>query len=267
MLSILATGAAGYALAVGFIFFTQDRLMYHPDPSLRGRAEAGVGDMAEIALRTADGLELVSWYKPPAAEGGITIVYFHGNAGNISWVGSQTRQLLDAGHGVLLAEYRGYGGNPGTPSEEGFYADGRAALDFLAAREVPAARIVLYGESLGTGVAVQLALERRVGAVVLEAPFTSAVDVGADIYPFLPVRLLARDRFDSIAKIAAIGAPLLVLHGEADKVVPVRFGRALLAAARQPKEGVFVPGAGHADLYQHGGAGIVLDFLARRLGP
>ena len=168
---------------------------------------------------------------------------------------------------MLLAEYRGYGGNPGTPSEEGFYADGRAALDFLAAREVPAARIVLYGESLGTGVAVQLALERRVGAVVLEAPFTSAVDVGADIYPFLPVRLLARDRFDSIAKIAAIGAPLLVLHGEADKVVPVRFGRALLAAARQPKEGVFVPGAGHADLYQHGGAGIVLDFLARRLGP
>lgn len=266
MLSLLATGAAGYALAVGFIFFTQDKLMYHPDPTLRGRAEAGVEDMAEVTLRTADGLQLVSWYKPPAAESGVTIVYFHGNGGNISWAGWKARPLLDAGHGVLLVEYRGYGGNPGTPSEEGFYADGRAALDFLAARRVPAARIVLYGESLGTGVAVQMAFERRVGAVVLESPFTSAVDLGAEIYPFLPVRLLARDRFDSVSKIAAIGAPLLLLHGEADGVIPVRFGRALLAAARRPKEGVFVPGAGHSDLFRHGGVGIVLDFLARRLG-
>jgi fermentation-respiration switch protein FrsA (DUF1100 family) len=266
VLSLVVTAAVGYGLAIGVIYFTQDRLMYHPDTRRPDRALAGLEDMAEVTLRTEDGLELLAWYKPPVGNPGVTLVYFHGNAGNIAWAWPKARPLLDAGLGLLLVGYRGYGQNAGTPSEAGFYADGRAALDFLASRQVAEGRVALYGESLGTGVAVQMAVERPVGAVILESPYTSTVDVGAEIYSFLPVRLLARDRFDSVGKIAEIEAPLLVLHGEADSIVPVRLGRALLAAAREPKEGVFIPGAGHGDLWRDGVRQTVLDFLTRHIG-
>ena len=192
-----------------------------------------------------------------------TIAYFHGNAGNIADRGFKVRPFLDAGLGVLLVGYRGYGGNPGAPSEAGLFADGRAALDFLAGQGVPANRIVVFGESLGSGVAVLLASERRLGAVVLEAPFTSAADAGQRAYPFLPVRRLIRDRFDSLSRIGAIGAPLLIVHGECDRVVPADQGRRLLAAAAEPKEGVFLPEAGHNDAFEHGSVRLALEFLNR----
>ena len=265
-LRVVATGLAAYAMVVGAAYFFQRSLMYFPDRTVPRLDVAGVTDMREVTLSTADGIELLSWYKPPLAAGGATIVYFHGNGGNIEWRGFKVRPLLDAGYGVLLVGYRGYGGNHGRPSEEGLYRDGRAALDFLTGRGIPGERIVPYGESLGSGVAVQMALERRVGALVLEAPFTSAVDVGAAAYFFLPVRLLIKDRFASVDKIADVEAPLLVVHGEADRVIPVRFGRTLLAAANDPKEGVFIPGAGHNDLFENGAIRAVLDFLDRRLG-
>ena len=265
-LRVIATGLAAYGLVLAATYFFQRSLMYFPDSSVPRLAVAGVDDMEEVTLSTGDGLRLLSWYKPPARPSGATVVYFHGNAGNIESRGFKARPLLDAGYGLLLVGYRGYGGNGGRPSEEGFYADGRAALDYLSARGVPTERIVIYGESLGTGVAVQMAFERRVAALVLEAPFTSAADVGAAAYPFLPVRLLLKDRFASIDKIARIEAPLLIVHGEADRVVPVRLGRALLAAAEEPKEGIFVPAAGHENLFDLGAAEVVLDFLSRRSG-
>src|SRR5690606_27445832 len=133
------------------------------------------------------------------------------------------------------------------PTEAGLYADGRAALDFLAGQGLERGRLVLYGESLGTAVAVALAAEGPTGAVVLEAPFTSAVDIGAAVYPFLPVRLLMLDRYDLMRRIGAVRAPLLVLHGEQDDTVPVAHGRRVLAAAPEPKEGRFFPAANHCD--------------------
>jgi fermentation-respiration switch protein FrsA (DUF1100 family) len=170
------------------------------------------------------------------------------------------------GLGVLLLEYRGYGGNPGAPTEAGLYADADAALDFLSQDGIPASRLVIYGESLGSGVAVHMAAERELAALILEAPFTRLADAASYHYSFVPVSVLLRDRFDSLSAIGKIRAPILILHGERDRVIPVRFGRALLAAAPEPKEGWFSPDAGHEDLARFGALDAVFDFIARRVG-
>ena len=254
---------AGYATLVGIMFFGQRKLMYHGGATVPTPAEYGVPDMRPVGLATADGLELLAWYRAPTDEALPTIVYYHGNAGHIGHRADKARPYLDAGFGVLLVAYRGYSGNPGEPSEAGFYHDGRAALGFLDGEGVPAERIVVYGESLGSGVAVQMASERRFGAVVLEAPFTSIVDVAAAHYWYIPARYLVRDRYDSVTKIKTIGAPLFVVHGERDHVVPTRFGRALFDAAVEPKESLFPAQAGHNDLYDHGAPEAVIEFLRR----
>ena len=167
---------------------------------------------------------------------------------------------------MLLAEYRGYGGNPGAPSEAGFYTDGRAALAFLDREGVTLNRLVLYGESLGSGVAVLLAVEHRIAALVLEAPFTSVAEVAQCHFRFVPASRMVIDRFDSLSRIGKITAPLLVLHGEHDRVVPIRFGRALFDAAPEPKEGCFAPEAGHENLARYGALDVVVEFIERRLG-
>ena len=262
---MIGYGAAGYAALVGLMYSCQRSFLYYPGGEPPPPAGAGVPEMAALTVRTADGLDLTGWYAPPAAPEGAVIVLFQGNAGNIADRAFKARPFLDAGYGVLLAGYRGYGGNPGRPSEEGLYDDARAALAYLRRAGIEAGRIVLYGESLGTGIAVRMASETRVGALVLEAPYTSMADVAQTHYPFLPARILTRDRFESAARIADVGVPLLVLHGERDTVVPARLGRELLAAAREPKEGVFVAEAGHNDLYAFGAAEVVLVFLRRHL--
>ncbi len=258
-------GVAGYAVLLGGLYLAQRRLIYFPDAEIPDRARAGATMMEDVRLATADGLDLLAWYAP--ARGGMpTIVVFHGNAGHIGHRFDKLRFLIDAGHGLLLVEYRGYGGNPGSPTEDGLYADADAALAFLAGRAVPSERTVLYGESLGSGLAVEAARRTRVGAVILEAPFTSVADVAAAIYWYVPARRLVLDRFDSTAKIAAIGCPLLILHGERDNVVPARYGRALHEAAREPKELWIAPEGDHNDLYDHGAREVVLEFLARSPG-
>ena len=260
---ILGAAVLGYALLLGGCYALQRSLMYFPAAALPSPAAAGVPEMVPVTLRTDDGLALKAWYAAARAPRSPSIVYFHGNAGNIADRAYKVRPMLDAGLGVLLVSYRGYGGNPGAPSEAGLFADGRAALDFMGREGVPAARIVAFGESLGSGVAVRLASERRLGAVVLEAPFTSAADAGQHAYPFLPVRQLIRDRFDSLSRIDTIGAPLLIVHGERDRIVPADHGRRLLAAASEPKEGVFLPEAGHNDAFEHGSVRAALEFLDR----
>lgn len=253
-----------YVGLVGAMYLLQRKLMYFPIQALPPPAAAGAADMEAVRLTTDDGLDLVAWYKP--AVSGAEIIYLHGNGGNISHRAAKIRPFLEAGHGVLLLSYRGYGGNPGTPTEAGLIADGHAAYDFLMKREVPQGRIVLLGESLGSGVAVAVAAIREVGAVILEAPFTSAAAVGQRAYPIFPVRWLIRDRFDSLSLIRRIGAPLLIVHGEDDRVVPAELGRELFEAAVEPKQGIFIPGADHNNLEVFGLQGYELDFLARHLG-
>jgi fermentation-respiration switch protein FrsA (DUF1100 family) len=265
MLRFVVSGLGAYGAAVGALYFVQRRLMYFPDRSVPDPLVWGARDMEAVRLTTADGLELLAWYRPALSPAGPVLAYFHGNGGHIGMRVRKVRPYLDVGCGVLLVSYRGYGGNAGRPSERGLYEDGRAALEFLSARGVAPSRTVLYGESLGAGVAVRMARDVRVGAVVLEAAFPSAADVAAHHFPLVPVRWLIRDRFECESRIARIGAPLFLLHGERDEIVPVDLGRRLFAAASEPKEARFVPQAGHNNLYDFAAPEAVLDFIARHL--
>jgi len=258
----IALGA--YAALLGGLFLFQRQLLYFPDktrPELTGLASIGV---REVKLSTDDGLSLLSWYLPASA-GRPVIAYFHGNGGHIGYRAERLMRLAHEGYSVLMAEYRGYGGNPGAPTETGFYADGRAALAFLQHEGVAANRIVLYGESLGGGVAVELAVDHDIAALILEAPVTSVAEVAQSHYPFVPASRMVLDRFDLVARIGRIRAPILVLHGERDRVVPIRYGRALFDAAPEPKEGWFAPEAGHEDLARYGGLDVAVAFIERRL--
>jgi fermentation-respiration switch protein FrsA (DUF1100 family) len=251
------------------MYVAQRSFLYFPSTTAASPAESGVSEMQVVRLDTGDGLALRSWYRP-AADGKPTIVYFHGNAGHVGYRGLRVRPYLEAGLGVLLVEYRGYGGNPGEPTEAGLYEDGRAAVRFLAAQGVGGRSTILYGESLGCGVAVQIAAEHAeqrssVAAVIVEAPLSSVTDVGAYHYPYLPVRWLLKDRFETRAKVAKIGAPLLVVHGTEDRIVPLRFGRSVFEAAAEPKEALWIAGGGHEDLERFGLHGVVLDFLSRHV--
>lgn len=262
----LGAFAGGYLLLVGGIAVFQRDMIYHPGTERVEPAAAGLPEMVTVTVRTGDGLSITGWYAPPGNAHHPTIVLFHGNAGTLAHRARKARTFLDAGYGVYLAGYRGYGGNPGKPSEDGLYADARAALAWLTERGVPASRLVLYGESLGTGVAVHMAGEfANLAAIVLEAPFTRLPEL-APAYVLPPVAdALMVDRYDNRAKIGRVAAPLLIVHGEHDGVVPIAMGRELLAVAPAGKEGVFLAAAGHNDVWDLGGGEAALDFIARTL--
>lgn len=263
--TVLLSGAGLYGGLLLLLALAQRRLIYHPDRTRPEPSRAGVPEMDALTLKSADGLELLAWHRPPREEGLPTICYFHGNAGHLGCRGGKLRPYLDAGFGVLLPAYRGFSGNPGKPTEDGLYQDAEAALDFLARAGVLPERLILYGESLGSAVAVEMASRRPAAALVLEAPITSVAEIGRHRFPLFPVNAIAVDRFDAKAKIGKLRLPVLLVHGGRDAIVPERFGRALFAAASEPKEARFIAEAAHNDLYDHGMAEIVLDFIARRL--
>lgn len=267
--SVLTVVAGLYAGVIGIMYFSQRYLMYHPSGDLAAPASYGVQEMVPLSLNTADGLSLQSWYSPPADERPV-VVYFHGNAGHIGDRGFKARPFLDAGFGVMLVGYRGFGDNPGVPSEAGLYNDAEAALAYLQGIGVGPERWIFYGESLGTGLAVEMAKcaadkSSPVAAVVLEAPFPSMGDAAQSRYPFLPARWLVKDRYHSISKIADIAAPLLVFHGNLDSVVPISLGRRLFEAAQEPKIFRTVDGAHHSNLFDFGVFDLVLRFLENHL--
>ena len=253
-----------YGGIVAGLFVFQRQLLFRPNPVRPALADLNMLGVREVELTTEDGLTLFSWYLPPPA-GRPVIVYFHGNGGHIGYRAERLRRFARERFGVLMAEYRGYAGNPGSPSERGLLSDGEAALDFLGREGVGADRVVLWGESLGSGVAVYLAAQREVSGLILEAPFTSVAAAGQRHYPFVPAALLIRDRFDSLSRIRQVTAPLLILHGERDAVVPVSHGRALLDAASGPKEGWFAAEAGHENLAQFGALDAAVSFIERRV--
>lgn len=257
---LLIVAALGYAGLVAALYLTQRSLMYFPDPVRRSPASAGLPQAEEVELRASDGVRLYAWHIPPVP-GWPLILYFQGNGGGLDLRARRFGQLAAEGFGLLALSYRGYGGSGGTPSEAGLLRDAAAAYAFAAAR-YPAERIVVWGESLGTGVAVALAAEQPVGRVLLESPFTSTADVAAAIYFFVPVRLLMQDQFRSDLRVVGVTAPVLVLHGERDVTVPIRFGERLYALIRAPKRFVRLPEAGHNDHDSHGALALVRGFLA-----
>ncbi len=241
--------AAFYLVFVGALFFFQRSLLYLPDRTRPDPAVVGLANTEVVTLDSEDGLRLSHWYHPPADGAGPVVVVFHGNAGNISHRVPRYSYLVAAGIGVFLVEYRGYGGNPGKPTEDAITADARVVLDYLGARGVRSDRIVLYGESLGCGVVVKMAGERAVAGVILESPYTSIAEVAQSHYWYLPAKWLVLDVWDAAAGIVKVSAPLLAIHGERDKIIPFRYGRRLFELAPGPKDSLFLPDSGHNDLY------------------
>ncbi|MBM3609823.1 MAG: alpha/beta fold hydrolase, partial [Alphaproteobacteria bacterium] len=206
---------------------------------------AGLPQAQENELLTSDGLRIIAWFVPPADNSKAVILYFHGNASNLANRAARLRLLTRDGTGLLAVSYRGYGGSQGSPNEKGLIEDARAAHDYLVKQGIAEKRIVLMGESLGSGVAIALAQTHHAGAIILEAPFSSAADVAASVYWMFPVRWLMKDPFDSAARITRSNAPVLILHGDRDPVVPFRFGEKLFHSARESKRLVRIPGGGH----------------------
>lgn len=251
---------AGYLAICAAAYLGNRTFMYLPDPVRIPPETAGLVGVEEIEFAAANGTELVAWYAP-AQNGKQTILYFHGNAANAANRAPKIERMLESGFGVFYLNNRGYGGSAGSPTEADNIADAIAAYDHLVARGVPGAKIVAYGESLGSGQAVRLAAERPVAGVVLEAALTSTVDVGRPVYFWLPLGLLITDKYNVERHIGAVRAPLLILHGEQDEVIPVEMGRRLYRAANEPKRIELLRDGRHNDLFEHGAWEKMRDFL------
>ena len=252
--------AFAYVLIALVIYFAQRKLTYFPSPDRVLPADVGLPQVAERVIETPDGERVVTWYAK-SAPGQPTILYFHGNGGNLAIRAERIRRYLDRGQGMLMMSYRGYSGSSGHPSEAKNLADARRAYEMLIADGIAPADIILYGESLGSGVATRIAVEKPVAGLILDSPFTSAADVGARRYPFLPVKLMMWDRYEVLRHIPNVGAPLLVIHGKRDRVVPYHMGQAVFAAANEPKKLVSFANAGHNDHSLHGSFEAVQDWI------
>ena len=227
----------------------QRRLIYLPSGSVPSPAAAGLSDAREVVLETSDGLRLAAWFVPAVAPSrGMTVLVANGNAGNRAGRAPLARALSERGLAVLLFDYRGYGGNPGRPSERGLARDVRAAHRFLVHDAgVPAERLIYYGESLGAAVVVELGAEYPPAGLVLRSPFTDLAAVGQIHYPFLPVKLLLRDRFSLVDHLAAVTSPVTVVYGTRDSIVPPTQSRTVADAAPVLSQLVEVRGADHND--------------------
>jgi uncharacterized protein len=246
----------------GGLYLNQQHYLYAPDASRPDLAKSHAADMKVIEVKTSDGLTLQGWYKAPANAAKPVVVVFQGDGGNIGDRSFKAGTFIKAGYGVLLAEYRGYGGNPGVPGERGLYTDAHAYINWLGTKGIPVRRVVFYGESLGTGVAVQMALDyARAKALVLETPYTDLLSVDIPNPIWRAVRWVVRDRYDNAAKMDKVAMPVLVVFGDKDIVIPNAQGQRIFDLAREPKKLEVIPGGGHNDLYNFGAGAKIISFL------
>jgi pimeloyl-ACP methyl ester carboxylesterase len=250
--------ASLYLGLAALMYLVQRSLMYFPERVRTAPAAAGVPQAEEVVLDTADGEKVIVWHVPPRGDSPV-IVYYHGNGGSLRTRSGRFRRIADEGVGLVALSYRGYGGSTGRPTEDGLIQDARAAYAYAAARYPQ--RIAVWGESLGSGVAVAIAAERPVTRLILDAPFTSTVDVAAALYWYLPVRILMKDQFRSDVRIKRVTAPVLILHGEADNVIPIAYGERLLAMIPGQKRMIRFPEGHHVQLDHLGAADAALKFL------
>jgi hypothetical protein len=264
---VLALTGAVLAALLALLWLTQRRMMYFPSGDVPPPAQVGLSNAETVTFATDDGLTLNGWFVPAAGASTGTVIVFNGNAGNRAYRSDLAARLAAQGLAVLLFDYRGYGENLGSPTEEGLALDARAARRYVLSRaDVDARRLVYFGESLGSAVAVRLAVEHPPHAVILRSPFMSFVELGRLHYPILPVGWILRDRYPSIDRIAKIGCPLLVIAGSADSLVPAAQSRRLFEAALEPKRLEIIEGADHNDEVLTAGprvVGAVREFLRR----
>ncbi|MEO9132125.1 MAG: alpha/beta hydrolase [Sphingomonas sp.] len=252
---VLGAALLLYLVLVGGLFLFQRSLLY-PVPTTIPARPAGFDD---VRIGTSDGLKLRAFYH--AAKPGLpTLLFFHGNGGDIAGSAYATRLLVAQGYGALLPEFRGFGGNPGSPSEQGLYLDGDAALRWLMAKGVVAGRVIVIGNSLGSGVATEIAARHKLAGLVLVSGFASLVRAAGDHYPYAPTNLLVLDRFDNVAKLPSVTCPILLLHGTADTIVSVAHARAL-AQANPSATLELVPGMGHELAHRDVSQAMILAWL------
>ena len=259
----IIVGVALYLAILGLVYTFQRHLMYMPDaapPDAMALERAGF-EVAGIGPGQA------SLWRPPSEATAPVFLHFHGNAGSAGGRIELYDELAVGGAGALAVGYPGYGGNAGAPGETAFRAAARANYDWLIERGVPSARIVIVGQSIGSGPATWLASEVAAAGLILEAPFSAADDIAVGQFPFLPVRFLMKDRYRNIDAIAAIDMPLLWIHGDDDRVIPMASGRRLFDAAREPKAAHIMAGGGHNDLWQRGIGELIRAAGARFVVP
>lgn len=259
---------SGLYLAVSvWMYISQRQLMYFPVPERVDPKDEGLANIEERHLRSGDGADIVAWYGK-AKPGQPTLLYFHGNAGSLATRSERIRKYMNRGRGIYMMSYRGYSGSTGKPSEANNVADAKRAYDDLISLGVRPEDVIVYGESLGSGVAVQVGADRQISGLILDAPYTSMVELAASRYPWLPVRPMLRDRYESDSYISRVRCPLLIIHGERDETIPVAMGRAMFSAANEPKQLVTFPNAGHADHHLHGSYDAINTWIDRlRAGP
>jgi uncharacterized protein len=262
---IVIVAALGYFAALAAMFFAQRAFIFPVPSTARTLPQyAGFPQAEEHVLSTSDGERVIVWHVAPAP-GRHIVIYFPGNGDTLAASVGRFREIIADGTGLVALSYRGYAGSSGLPSEQGLIQDAAAAYAFTAAL-YPAREIVLWGFSLGSGVAVALAAAHPVGGMILEAPYTSIADIAASAFPFFPVRYLLKDRFYSDRRIAEIAAPLLVIQGERDATIPIVFGERLFAMAREPKQFVRFPGGSHNDLDNFGAIETARQFIGALKG-
>ncbi|MGL5838347.1 MAG: alpha/beta hydrolase [Sphingorhabdus sp.] len=257
----VALAALVFLVAVTALLYFGQRFLIYPAPQER-LASAPPG-YRFVETKTADGFKLRAAYRP-AVQGKPTLLFFHGNGDSIAGAGVATQMLTDAGYGALLVEYRGYGGNPGSPSEQGLYKDGEAAIAWLKWQGIGTDQLVIIGNSIGSGPATEMALRHSPAALILISGFASLPFVVSDLYPFIPATLLVRDRYENEAKLGRIKSPILILQGDADALVrPVNAER--LARAAPKAKLIMVPGAGHELAYGPAAQAPMLDWMETTL--
>jgi fermentation-respiration switch protein FrsA (DUF1100 family) len=247
---LIFASLAIYVVFLAVLVLLQRQLMYFPDPTDFKPEAYGFSGFERITYKTKDGLQLHGFYAPPLDKHKPTLIFFQGNAGDLGQRADKIKLWQEWGYGLFLPTYRGYHGNAGSPTEEGLYDDARAALRTLKdAFKIDRKDLIIYGESLGTGIAVQMAVEGDERGLVLEVPYTMVPDIGSHRYPFVPIFWLAWDRFESINKIRGIKSPLLVLKAGHDTVIPSILAQRLFDKAAEPKKLVTHPTADHMDIY------------------
>jgi fermentation-respiration switch protein FrsA (DUF1100 family) len=262
---LLIIALVGYCGLLLLVYLGQRALQYFPERARTPPAAAGLPEAEEVVLDSSGGERVIVWHIPPRGEKPV-VLYFHGNGGSLRFRVDRFRALAADGTGLIALSYRGYGGSSGRPTEKGLIDDALATYAFAAAR-YPASRLALWGEWLGTGVAVALAAQKPVGRIVLESPFTSIADIAAQIYWFFPVRLLIKDSFRSDLLIGTVTAPFLILHGDKDSIVPIALGDQLYKLITAPKRFVRFPGAGHNELAAYGALEAAKQFLSEPVQP
>ncbi len=264
---ILFWGLVSYVALIAAVFFAQRSLMYFPPRDLSESRLSSLKDFQKMSVQTKDGLDITGYFIPPRDPDRWVFVAFHGNAAHPADLVYKFTDQIEQGHGVLLAEYRGYGGNPGKYTEQGLYEDGRAYINALKSNPSFAqSKMIIYGESIGTGIAVQMAMEYQSAALVLDVPFDSAFNLAASRYAFMPfLSVLMHDQYRSDEKIDKVNAPVLIMLAGRDYVVPAVFGQALFEKAAEPKQLHIFPEAGHTTIFNFGAAQVMDDFLKKNV--